>query len=137
MSKDSVKTQIDIDITNKTTSKSISPLTVGNNMKAVVDLIPNEQYKIYIAKLTHDVAPNPPNSYVLKNTIGNITVQYIGVGEYRLVSTGLFPSAKSFVIVSSSDLMKSGAVIFNSDYIRVLTENDGFQNLHIEIIVYN
>lgn len=41
MSKDSVKTQIDTDITNKTTSKSISPLNVGNNMKAVVDLIPD------------------------------------------------------------------------------------------------
>lgn len=41
MSKDSVKTQIDIDITNKTTSKSISPLNVDDNMKAVVDLIPD------------------------------------------------------------------------------------------------
>lgn len=41
MSKDSVKTQIDIDITNKTTSKSISPLNVGGNMKSVVDLIPD------------------------------------------------------------------------------------------------
>ena len=40
MSKDSVKTQIDTDIINKTTSKSISPLNVGSNMKAVVDLIP-------------------------------------------------------------------------------------------------
>ena len=39
MSKETVKTQIDTDITNKTTSKSISPTNVGNNMKAVVDLI--------------------------------------------------------------------------------------------------
>ena len=41
MSKETVKTQIDTDITNKTTSKSISPLNVGGNMKAVVDLIPD------------------------------------------------------------------------------------------------
>lgn len=41
MSKETVKTQIDLDITNKTTSKSISPLNVGGNMKAVVDLIPD------------------------------------------------------------------------------------------------
>lgn len=40
MSKETVKTQIDIDITNKTTSKSISPLNVGSNMKAIIDLIP-------------------------------------------------------------------------------------------------
>lgn len=39
MSKEQLKTQIDTDITNKTTSKIISPLNVGNNMKAVVDLI--------------------------------------------------------------------------------------------------
>lgn len=45
MSKDSVKVQIDIDITNKTTSKSISPLNVGGNMKAVVDLIPDVTVK--------------------------------------------------------------------------------------------
>jgi len=45
MSKDSVKTQIDTDITNKTTSKSISPLNVGDNMKAVVDLIPDTNAK--------------------------------------------------------------------------------------------
>ena len=41
MSKETVKAQIDIDITNKTSSKSISPLNVGQNMKNVVDLIPD------------------------------------------------------------------------------------------------
>ena len=45
MSKDSVKTQIDIDITNKISAKSISPLNVGGNMKAVVDLIPDISVK--------------------------------------------------------------------------------------------
>jgi len=45
MSKETVKTQIDLDITNKTTYKSISPLNVGSNMKAVVDLIPPDLIK--------------------------------------------------------------------------------------------
>lgn len=40
MTKEQVKTQIDTDITNKTTSKSISPLNVGSNMKNIIDLIP-------------------------------------------------------------------------------------------------
>jgi len=59
MSKESVKTQIDIDITNKTTAKSISPLNVGSNMKAVVDLIP--------------LNPNTLASNVSVSPIGNIS----------------------------------------------------------------
>jgi len=45
MAKEQVKAQIDIDITNKTSTKSISPLNVGSNMKAVVDLIPDNIVK--------------------------------------------------------------------------------------------
>jgi hypothetical protein len=41
MSKEQIKTQIDTDITNKTSVKSISPSNVGGNMKNVVDLIPD------------------------------------------------------------------------------------------------
>ena len=37
-----LKTQIDTDITNKTTSKSISPLNVGKNIKDVVDYVDQE-----------------------------------------------------------------------------------------------
>jgi hypothetical protein len=37
-----IKAQIDVDITNKTTVASITPLNVGTNMKAVVDYIDQE-----------------------------------------------------------------------------------------------
>jgi hypothetical protein len=37
-----VKAQIDVDITNKTTTASISPVNVGTNMKAIVDYIDQE-----------------------------------------------------------------------------------------------
>ena len=40
MTKEELKLQIDTNITNKTLANSITPLNVGNNMKAVVDLIP-------------------------------------------------------------------------------------------------
>jgi len=44
MANEAIKLQIDTDITNKTSAKSITPLNVGENMKAVVDLIP-ENFK--------------------------------------------------------------------------------------------
>lgn len=70
MSKILVKTQIDTDITNKTSAKSISPLNVGDNMKAVVDLIPDATYKVYTALLEF-VDSSTIISTVFENTIGN------------------------------------------------------------------
>ena len=37
-----LKTQIDTDITNKTTSSSITPSNVGDNMKDIVDYVDQE-----------------------------------------------------------------------------------------------
>lgn len=42
MTNTQLKTQIDTDITNKTLSKSISPLNVGKNIKDVIDYINQE-----------------------------------------------------------------------------------------------
>lgn len=41
MTPEQLKTQIDTDITNKTSAKSITPTNVGKNMKDVVDFIPD------------------------------------------------------------------------------------------------
>lgn len=41
MSKESVKNQIDQDITNKEQPNSVTPIMVGSNMKEIVDLIPS------------------------------------------------------------------------------------------------
>lgn len=41
MTPEELKLQIDTDITNKTSAKSITPLNVGKNMKDVVDFIPD------------------------------------------------------------------------------------------------
>lgn len=51
MTNTQVKTQIDTDITNKTSVKSISPLNVGSNIKKVIDYI-DQEVKIKILKIT-------------------------------------------------------------------------------------
>ena len=102
MSKDSVKTQIDIDITNKTTSKSISPLNVGNNMKAVVDLIPETSYKVYTALLSQS-GTNAPVATILENTLGGtVVLSYSGVGSYVATLTGVFILNKTWCSITST-----------------------------------
>lgn len=41
MTKEEIKDQIDLDITNKTTRNSVTPILVGTNIKNVVDLLPD------------------------------------------------------------------------------------------------
>jgi len=85
MSKDSVKTQIDTDITNKTTAKSISPLNVGENMKAVIDLIPDSLNisKVYAVGLTQSGVNPPTIYYEYKNDLtGNIIWSRFSAGQY-------------------------------------------------------
>lgn len=102
MSKDSVKTQIDTDITNKTTSKSISPSNVGGNMKAVVDLIPDATYKVYTALITQ-ILTDAPTAIVLENTLGGtVTFSYTSVGTYVATLTGAFVLNKTWCSITST-----------------------------------
>ena len=80
MSKDSVKTQIDIDITNKISAKSISPLNVGGNMKDVVDLIPDN-----IIKTIGSVIAVSGSKAILQYDIN--TVNKDGGSEVKLPTT--------------------------------------------------
>lgn len=41
MTKEQIKEQIDLEITNKTATNSVTPIIVGDNMKSIVDLLPN------------------------------------------------------------------------------------------------
>ena len=102
MSKETVKTQIDTDITNKTTSKSISPSNVGNNMKAVVDLIPNESHKVYTALLSQ-ISTNAPVATILENTLeGTVIFSYSEVGSYIATLTGAFVLNKTWCSITST-----------------------------------
>lgn len=102
MSKILIKAQIDTDITNKTTSKSISPLNVGENMKAIVDLIPEIPYKVYTALLSQ-TSTNAPVATILENTLGGTVVfSYSGVGSYVATLTGVFILNKTWCSITST-----------------------------------
>lgn len=146
MSKETVKTQIDTDITNKITSKSISPLNVGSNMKAVVDLIPDESYKIYTALLSC-IDSSTPVLTVLKNTIGNIIWTRNSIGNYSATLTGVFTIGKTITFTSINNgysVIPKMTTNFstNSIFLEIydtatLANVDYIENLGIEIRVYN
>ena len=149
MSKETVKTQIDTDITNKTTTKSISPSNVGSNMKAVVDLIPDANYKVYTAILNQS-GTNNPTVTVLQNSLGgNIVWTRFATGSYKGTLSNTFTVNKTYV---SSSLSQTGNDIFNGGpsflspnseidffYFHVNSGNflDDITNAFIEIKVYN
>ena len=152
MSKETVKTQIDTDITNKITSKSISPSNVGSNMKAVVDLIPETSYKIYTAFLSQ-TGTNAPVETVFENTLGTIVWTRFSPGRYFATISGgnMFTINKTLSLPDRQIIAKGPAGQFWSAYIDRFNDNsvclyttvDHIQtdsliyNLFIEIRVYN
>jgi len=152
MSKDSVKTQIDIDITNKTTSKSITPSNVGNNMKAVVDLIPDKSYKVYTAFLSQ-TGTDAPISTIFENTLGTIVWTRFSPGRYIATISGdnIFTENKTLSLPDRQIIAKGPAGQFWKVYIDRFSNNqvilyttiDDIEtdnliyNLFVEIKVYN
>ena len=101
MSKETVKAQIDTDITNKTTSKSISPLNVGGNMKAVVDLIPDITslpFKMLIYNLGF-LSDGTPNDTIIYNDLnGNPLINNVTSGIYEIITDlNVFISNRTFI----------------------------------------
>ena len=139
MTNTQLKTQIDADITNKTTADSVTTENVGENLKDIVDYVDQEKrpYKVYTAYISHGAGTGDPTSAIRENTIGALTPTYEGTGEYGFSSSGLFTVGKTLCITSSQNLMKSGAVSTNANFVSLFTENDSFKNLFIKIRVYN
>lgn len=105
MSKETVKTQIDTDITNKTTAKSISPSNVGSNMKAVVDLIPGG-FRELKGTISQSGSNNPTIVIFNNDFVGTITNIRVTAGTYTLSISGLLSTDyldKSFCLIGSSN----------------------------------
>lgn len=96
-------------------------------------------YKSYVAKVTHSAGNSDPTVVVLENTIGTITPVYEEANNYGFSSSGLFTLNKTVVFITSPSfpLMKVGGSSPNSNFVTLTTDNDGFNNLNIEIRVYN
>lgn len=111
-----IKTQIDTDITNKTTPNSVSPTNIGTNMKAAVDFVVQEKtdailqandytdtqlavvtsnFKYYEALLSQTGTGNPI-AIVLDNTFtGPIVWTRISTGLYEGILNGAFTNLKT------------------------------------------
>lgn len=98
-----------------------------------------QNYKSYVAKITHGAGNAAPTAVVLENTIGTVTWQYEEEFNYALFSAGLFTVGKTVVFATSPvfPLMKVGVSNNNANFVGLTTDNDGFANLMLEIRVYN
>jgi hypothetical protein len=146
MTNTQLKTQIDADITNKTTAESVTTDNVGENLKDIVDYVDQEiattglPYKSYVALITHGAGNSNPTAQVLHNTLGGaVTWIYEEPNNYAASTAGLFTLNKTVIFVSSpqNPLMKVGTNSYNANFVGLTTENDGFAKLAIEIRVYN
>lgn len=104
-------------------------------------------YKVYTALLTQ-VGTNPPTATVLENTIGNITFSYDGIGQYSIVSNGLFTTNKTTVFTSMNfyndyniighDYNSTSTIVIGTINVSLLTtsQNNLLTRTPIEIRVY-
>ena len=104
-----IKTQVDTDITNKITQKSISPLNVGNNIKAVVDYVDQEitniniptgttPFKTCVISLQFSNTGTPSDTIVYNDLDNTIYVQQTSTGMYGiLASSGTYVSKKTLI----------------------------------------
>lgn len=97
-----------------------------------------QNYKSYVAKITHGAGNAAPTAVVLENTIGAVTWNYEEPFNYYLASSGLFTLNKTVVFATSpnSPLMKVGVGTSSANFVGLTTDVDGFANLMIEIRVY-
>ena len=92
MTSTQLKTQIDTDITNKTTAESVTTDNVGENLKDIVDYIDQEdnlkQNKIlFWASVLSQSGTSAPSGTVINTTPITFTWGYSTVGTYVLSSS--------------------------------------------------
>jgi hypothetical protein len=67
-------------------------------------------YKVYSALLTQTNG-NDPTAIVLENTLGPITYQYSTVGRYSILSSSLFTTDKTFILIGNSVNLNPGELV--------------------------
>jgi len=116
-------------------------------LKSLKDNTPTEPpYKVYTALLSQS-GTDAPVATVLENTIGNITFQYIDVGNYVGTSSALFTENKTFIVFSNTangGYIYTDGQINNGEFVfftaRVIDNektDDFLLKTPIEIRVYN
>jgi hypothetical protein len=126
-------------------SASASNVTVDGNL-VVTGTNDIRPYKVYSALLTQ-TGTNAPTAVVLENTIGDIFLSRVGIGDYRITSNNLFTADKSCLLYNSTaytngEFIYAGVGGLNFCQIITKTQNgdssdDLLLNLFVEVRVYN
>jgi hypothetical protein len=149
-----------LDSTGKIPLQNISTVTGGTYVSGTTTLnlsdgsnieitgYEQKNYKVYSALLTQSGAGNDPTAIVLENTLGPITYLYSSVGRYDVLSSSLFTTDKTFVLIGNAIAGNPGELInfkISDDSTIIIWSLDsaGSQaddillNTPIEIRVYN
>ena len=120
----------------------------GDTLNYILKQIANGNqapYKVYTALLTQS-GTEAPTAVVLQNTLGELTFEYDNVGQYKIISNGLFTVGKTtisiglvsndvgFVSTSGGDNDENNLYINTADISGSALNN--ILNTSIEIRVY-
>jgi hypothetical protein len=119
----------------------VLPIVQGGVTKKVsISNVIGANYKVYSALISQS-GTDAPTAIVLQNTIGTITFTYNNIGQYNILSSGLFTADKIWTIPTYNDdtafemsILWSNA---NTLYFNVASGNDSLYKTSIEIRVYN
>lgn len=106
---DSINTQVDTDINNKTLPSSITKVNVGNNIKAVAALT-LDNYKKLSFLISQSGTSNPVITIQENTTGGTFTATRDSVGNYNITATGgnIFTVGKTGLLSTLAGSFASG-----------------------------
>jgi len=105
-------------------------------------------YKSYVALISQS-GTAAPTAIVLENTLGEVTFNYISVGNYEVVTSGLFTGDKTFALIPNSRLGTNFIYQVSTNALQIVCRditsdtpfipfrNDALNKTTIEIRVYN
>jgi hypothetical protein len=114
--------------------------TKKTSIDDIIALAYTPPYKVYSA-LISQLGTDAPTAIVLENTIGTITFSYNNIGQYNILSDGLFITDKTWTNPTYNDVTVLPISIFRSNantlYLNTVGGNDSLYKTSIEIRVYN
>lgn len=121
-----VKNNLGCDV--EAVSLSPFPPQAGNAGKfletdgAAVHWVSALPYKVYTALLTQS-GTNAPVATVLQNTLGNVTFEFVGDGQFNVTSTGLFTIGKTVIITTPIYNVDADKLVSFSGWLNTATDS--------------
>lgn len=95
---------------------------ISEKSGATVSAITDKGYKEFVAKVYQSSTASPTFT-VLENTIGSISYNYLGVGQYQLFLTNGFPTSKTVINIQESvEQENQTARVYNPNNDQIIIE---------------